>query len=399
MNRIIVRLVFVFAFLPETIICQQRGFEINGHLDGMADGEIVKLGQRFDDFHFFTVIDSCKVSHGNFHLKSSLVPEGPRLYEILFNSGTHRHFDAGKNRNEGGVICTLFIDNGDKITIHGGDINEVRNGDFSSEIVIEGSISNTARLPLIPMEFLFKQFYGFASQQMAFIKDSIGFNPALAGSLIESKAMLDKILGALATYNDFHYLKPALPLFTTFSLDNYHGSFLPDLYASLDTQARNSYYGRILKGNAALAIGQPFPLFTLPTVDKKMIALKDILGKGKVTLVHLWASNSVDKEQYQKELRFLYGKYHSKGLNVIGVSADSIEHEWKKWLMVEEFPWDNVSDLKGNMKGGIVQDLYHEGGHRIPNTTNILLDAQGRIIAWDVSGPELQWYLWKLLGD
>jgi hypothetical protein len=58
-----------------------------------------------------------------------------------------------------------------------------------------------------------------------------------------------------------------------------------------------------------------------------------------------------------------------------------------------------IAEPKGWLEGSMINDVYNEGGHSIPNTTNILLDDKGKIIAWDVNGPELEWYLRKYLGD
>ena len=55
--------------------------------------------------------------------------------------------------------------------------------------------------------------------------------------------------------------------------------------------------------------------------------------------------------------------------------------------------------MKGNMPGSTIYDVYQEGGHTLPNVTNVLLDAQGKIIAWDPHGIELQYYLWKAFGE
>jgi len=92
----------------------------------------------------------------------------------------------------------------------------------------------------------------------------------------------------------------------------------------------------------------------------------------------------------------LYEKYHKKGLEVIGLSADTDPRKWKIGML--DIPWLNVSDLKGDK--GIVQQVYREFPNPgQANTANILLDSEGRIIAWDANGLELQWYLSNLLGD
>ncbi len=63
--------------------------------------------------------------------------------------------------------------------------------------------------------------------------------------------------------------------------------------------------------------------------QKEKLALKDILSKGKLTIVQFWASNSYNIETIQSDLVALYNKYHNKGLNVVGVSSDTSANKWK----------------------------------------------------------------------
>jgi len=398
MNKIHFGILMILAVLPQALFSQQPGFEISGHLDGLKDGETVALGNRFADDRYLTITDSCKVIHGDFHLKGGGVPGGPRLYEIVFDEGRHRKHPLGEDRNAGGITCLLLVDNGQKIVIHGGDINKMRDSEFSGEVSIEGSPTTTAMEQLIPLYINYSWSYSLISDRMDKVQDSVGFDPSLLQGYMDAKFALDDALGRILKGPISLGHKPAIP-FLLAQFENYHADFLPYVYESLDAAAKNSYYGKILRDNARLAIGQPLPGFTLPTIENKMVSLKDVDSKSKITLVHIWASNSVRKEKYQKELKIAYKRYHDKGLDIVGVSADTAEEDWRKWVLVEQFPWVNVSDLKGHMKGGIVQDVYHEGGHYIPNTTNILLDSEGKIIAWDVNGPELFWYLKKIFGE
>lgn len=168
---------------------------------------------------------------------------------------------------------------------------------------------------------------------------------------------------------------------------------------NLMTRQKKSYYAKVIKDWIPLSVGQPFPEFSLPDIKGNVRSLKDITSKSKITLVHFWANRSDRRKEFQDELRVQYNKYHSNGFNIVGISSDTLAGEWKEVVEREKFPWYNVSDLKG--REGIVRKVYHEFGYNpeVPNTTNVLIDASGKIIAWDVSGVELQWYLWKYLGD
>ena len=168
------------------------------------------------------------------------------------------------------------------------------------------------------------------------------------------------------------------------------------LYEHLDSNVKKSFYGKKLKEKLSLCVGQILPPFRLPQADGSLLPLTDVVSKSKITIVHFYATNSFERKNFQDELRALYNIYHHKGLNIIGVSSDSYMEQWKETLQAEQYPWSNVIDVKGKM----VDSVYHElGNAKIHNITNVVLDSRGKIIAWDVYGTELQWYLWKYLRE
>ncbi len=126
-----------------------------------------------------------------------------------------------------------------------------------------------------------------------------------------------------------------------------------------------------------------------------MISLKNILNSGKLIIVQFWASNSTQVDKYQGELLNIYNRYHNKGLNIVGISSDTVANKWKGAIVRNDLPWLQVSDLKG--KNGVVHTIYKEFGvdARIPNTTNVVIDPDGKIVAWDISGPELEYLLYQ----
>jgi len=233
------------------------------------------------------------------------------------------------------------------------------------------------------------------------IEDSVGFDPSLVGAIIEAKNRV-----SFSVYLNFyktpdtgivHYpalLEKLIPHFNDMSGHSY---LVKEIYDQLDKEGKSSYNGKVLKDWIPLCVGQPFPTFTLPDVQGKPLSFNDVVAKGKITLVHFWANRSFKRRELEEELRTQYNKYHSKGLNVVGISSDTLAYEWKGIVETEKFPWYNVSDLKGSK--GVVRTTYHELGYdpENPNTTNVLVDGTGKIIAWNVKGIELQWYLWKYL--
>ena len=392
------KLIWAVLILPCGLVAQEfQGFEINGHIDGLKDGEKIWLTHYYSFGGYKpSYVDSCIVTNGQFHLKGTMA-EGPKEYVIRFDL-THPTSNGERK------FCYLFIDNHEHISIYGSEnIDKIDRPNIEDHLIIDGSPSSLAKQFLMPVYYTFCWNMKLIDKRIQAIQDSIGFDKSYVQGFMDSKAMIEWSLDYWLLNDRIRYVKPAIPYFLQLIHEQFnsffHSYFLKKAYDSLDEYQRNSYYGKLLKDNAKLAIGQHFPEFSLPSPEGKLISIKDVVAKNRVTLVHFWGSNSYKREFYQKDLKAMYNKYHSKGLGVVGVSADSLANEWKTRVLVEAYPWVNVSDLKGNLKGGIVHDLYHEGGHSIPNTTNVLLDDKGTIIAWDVEGMELQWYLWKYLGE
>ena len=87
-----------------------------------------------------------------------------------------------------------------------------------------------------------------------------------------------------------------------------------------------------------------------------------------------------------------YVKYHKKGYEVIGVSFDNKEAAWKAAVKQLGMDWIQLSDLKGWECAAA--EPY--GIQAIPS--NILLDPEGRIIASDLRGADLQKKLAEIYG-
>ena len=86
-----------------------------------------------------------------------------------------------------------------------------------------------------------------------------------------------------------------------------------------------------------------------------------------------------------------YNKYHSKGLEIVGVSFDQKKDAWTAMVKKLGMEWPQMSDLKGwQCEAGKVYGI-----RSIPS--NILLDKDGKIIAMDLRGEALQTELAKLL--
>ena len=87
----------------------------------------------------------------------------------------------------------------------------------------------------------------------------------------------------------------------------------------------------------------------------------------------------------------LYKEFHSKGLNIIGVSLDKDAAKWKEAIAKDGLTWTQVSNLKF-WDEPIAKQYNVES---IPAT--FILDASGKVVAQDLRGDELKAKIQELL--
>ena len=102
-----------------------------------------------------------------------------------------------------------------------------------------------------------------------------------------------------------------------------------------------------IEGIYALKIGTYAPDLNIPHESGRDVNLHELYNKNKLNLVFFWASWCPHCMNIIPEIRSIYEDYRSAGLEVIAISVDKKENEWKDAITSENLSWTNVSNLAG----------------------------------------------------
>ena len=130
------------------------------------------------------------------------------------------------------------------------------------------------------------------------------------------------------------------------------------------------------------------PDITLPDLNGKEISLTSL--RGKVVLLHFWAAEDQGSRLLNPLLADAYQKYKQRGLEIYQVNVGTNRSEWIDAVDKDKLKWINVGDLEGSNKARLSYNIQS-----IPY--NYLLDKEGKIVAKNLSGTDLDKALTRFL--
>ena len=157
---------------------------------------------------------------------------------------------------------------------------------------------------------------------------------------------------------------------------------------TLKEESLNTYHYKHLKEREALMtqlkIGGKAPNLTSKTEDNKTVKLTDEVRKHDYTLLEFWASWSVKSREQNPELIKIYDKYKKRGFEIIGFSLDEDKNKWTQTIKEDKLPWIQLCDFKKWASPAVQTYMIKE----VPS--NVLIDRNGKILAFNLSTEELE---------
>lgn len=190
-----------------------------------------------------------------------------------------------------------------------------------------------------------------------------------------------------------HLSSPVSAFILSFNLGRLDLDKREAIFNQLSPDAKDNAPGKriahSIEVNDLTGIGKTALDFTQDDTLGNPVSLKDF--RGKYVLVDFWASWCVPCRAENPNVVAAYNKYKDKNFTVVSISLDrpGDKVKWLNAIRKDQLTWTNVSDLK--FWNNAVAKQYDINS--IPS--NLLLDPDGKIIAKNLHGDELD----KKLGD
>jgi thiol-disulfide isomerase/thioredoxin len=330
MKNILVFLLFVPFFS-----IAQKGFEINGYLKGLGDNKV----RIFHIKNNKTVLDTISsIEKDHFIFKGVL--EEPELIRIDVIDTT-QYLRIGKAVSIPPPI-TLMLTNA-SVEING-DAKEIYKASVKSNDP-EMIIYETYRKDEISNIQATWDLQKINNQKLK-ESDSVGSKEVVAQLRVlrvQNQQMRIKFI-------DGHPKSFASALMlNNLSLVMSVGD-MKKRFDGLDSLIKSSKFGKSLnlkiESNLSTAVGKPVIPVSQVGYDGKLINTGDLIGK--VIIIDFWGSWCVPCRRSHPGLKNLYAKYHSKGLEIIGIANEGIYGEkskeeqikaWQKAIKEDSLPW------------------------------------------------------------
>lgn len=343
-------------------VTQAGDIVLQGKIEGIKKGRLYLLtrsGEQLTD-----TLGYCDFKRGKFALQAtSAEPVVAQLVVEGFSGGFTLFAEPG-------VTYEANLSEGDSYYIRGGRLNEDYNAYQAKADELHRAIAGLqSRYDSLRTARKFRSASlvndTLQRQQSALRELTMGF--------LDSN---DNLIAAYTIYSNIIMREAALRDTRT-------------MYASLGEGAKASQYGRFIKERILRLEktegGAQAPDFTLPDPQGNLVTMSGV--EAKIKIIDFWASWCGPCRLNNPTLCKIYEEYHSKGLEIIGVSLDTNKAAWEKAIEKVGLKWINISSLKG-WKCELTS-LYNITG--VPAI--FILNENNQIIATGLKGDQLKAFL------
>ncbi|MCB0409879.1 MAG: AhpC/TSA family protein, partial [Flavobacteriales bacterium] len=185
------------------------------------------------------------------------------------------------------------------------------------------------------------------------ISEIMRFDTTISKNIFDSLSLELKKIDSLDTFINKEFAKNNPHSFVSLEIIYYNKKkwdkkLINNLFDSLDENIRASERGNSISHYLELGVnpvtGDHYIDFEQPDTNGKMTKISEI--KADYIFIDFWASwcgPCIEEIPFIKEA---YHKYKDKGFEVVGVSLDVSELQWKNAIKKYKLDWINISDLK-----------------------------------------------------